>query len=323
MNMRYSLHCAGRNALLWAGLFIAPAASLSAAPDGSAGAEFLRLGVGSPLGMQEASGAVARDVTAIYWNPAGLAALREPEVYTAHRTLPETLQFNFLGAAVPLFQKGPLPGVLGYSFQVLSQDPLERLDNAGNPAGRFSALDTAHTLAWASRWDRTRAGVTLRWIRQSIDDAKGSALAAGFGVQRDLGEAGSAGLSVDNAGGRLRLNSEEFALPLTCRIGGSYGLLQNSLLLASDLTLPKGRPPQWHLGLAYRIFPLRGGSQRRNTPGVTARFGYTVEDRDSDGPQGYAAGLSTELGALRADFSYQPFGKLGNSLQAGVGYRFR
>lgn len=316
MKISLTLRCS----LLASGLLLAGAGLLPAASGGTTAAEFLRLGAGRPMGMQDASGSVSRDVTAIYWNPAGLAALDGRDAYFSYRSLPGTVRHDFLGFASPVFRSGRLPGVLGYSLQLLSQDSLEKLDNAGNSAGSFSALSMAHTLAFAARLGAARAGVSVRWIQESIDDTRGGVLAGGFGLQRELGGAASAGFSVENLGPKLRLASESFPLPLAARLGGSYRLLNGDLLLAGDLLFSRGRDARFHAGLEYLL--SAGPAKAGRAAGVALRIGYMPGKKAYDGAPGFAAGLGAEAGSFRADLSYQPLGDSGSSLQLGLGCRF-
>lgn len=312
----HRLHCC----LLASGLLVARTGLLFAASGGTTAAEFLRIGAGRPLGMQDASGSVSGDATAVYWNPAGLAALDGRDAYFSHRSLPGTVRHDFLGFASPVFKGGRLPGVLGYSLQMLSQDSIEKLDNAGNSAGSFSALSMAHTLAFAARRGETRAGVSVRWIQESIDNTRGSVLAGGFGLQRDLGGAASAGFSVENLGPKLRLASESFPLPLAARLGGSYRLLGGDLLLAGDFVFSRGRDARFLSGLEYRISPPPG--KAGHGTGAALRFGYMTGKKAYDGAPGFAAGLGAEAGSFRGDLSYQPLGDSGSSLQLGLGCLF-
>ncbi len=287
---------------------------------GTTAAEFLRFGVGAPAGMSEAGGSVARDASALYWNPAGLAGLERPDAYFYHVGLPQTLTHDFLGAVLPV-KEGPLAGSFGYSVQVLSQGSLDRLDNLGNPLGSFSASDMAHTLAYARAWGAWRAGASLRYIRQTIDNNSGGASALGLGVQRDFG-AWSAGASLSNLGASLAIGSESFPLPLTLRAGASLTAIENELFLAGDVTAERGQGSRLHGGVEYRVYPpWEVYSSLRNVM-VALRVGATVKSGDGDGPSGFAVGGSAELGSFRVDIGYEPFGTLGNSAQLGLGYRF-
>jgi hypothetical protein len=65
--------------------------------------EFLAIGVGGrPLGMGGAFTAVANDVTAAYYNPAGLAALDYPQLSLMHdQRYGNLVNYNYGGVAIP------------------------------------------------------------------------------------------------------------------------------------------------------------------------------------------------------------------------------
>lgn len=291
---------------LAAALVVAPGRGALGA--GTTAAEFLRFGVGGPVGLSEASGSVVEDATALHWNPAGLAALEHPELYLAHHRLPESLRLDYLGAAYPI-QGGRFRGVLGYSLQLLRQDTIPKLDNAGNPQGTFSASDMAHTIGWARNWGQTRVGALVRLIRQSIDVDAGTSVALGLGAQRNIGK-GLAGVSLMNLGPGLSVGNESFPLPLTFRAGASWRFARG-LGMASDLSVARGRGTQLHLGGTYRGIPR-----------AVMRVGYTLGSKDEDGPSGLALGAGFDWRALGVDFSWQPFGGLGHSVQFGLRYRW-
>lgn len=290
-----------------------------AASGGTTAAEFLRLGAGWPAGMSEAGGSTARDGTALHWNPAGIAGLYFPELYASHASLPETLSSDFASAVYP-FADG---AALGYSLQMLRQGSLDKLDNAGNDQGSFNALDMAHTVGFALRRDRNRFGAGLRYVTQTIDGTSGSALAADLGWQRDF-ERFSVGLSAANLGQKLKLGSEEYPLPMTLRGGGTWTGLRGDLLLAGDVSSSKGAGTRLHVGAAFQLYKIREVPAARPRGNVTLRAGYTAGGaQDSDGPSGLAGGAGVSYDALRADLTFQPFGKFGDAITLGLGYSFR
>jgi hypothetical protein len=101
------------------------------------GGEFLSLGVGArALGMGGAYGALARDVSAIYWNPAGLASINYPEIMLMHsQQFAGIINYNFAGFALPF---GP-ESSLGFSLIRLGIDniPVTELTNRNLPLGAF------------------------------------------------------------------------------------------------------------------------------------------------------------------------------------------
>ena len=65
--------------------------------------EFLSLGVGGrALGMGGASVAVANDITAGYWNPAGLAHMNYPQISLMHEEhFGSLVNYNYAAVAIP------------------------------------------------------------------------------------------------------------------------------------------------------------------------------------------------------------------------------
>ncbi len=275
---------------------------------GTNSAEFLRLGAGQPSALADASGASNQGATAIYWNPAGLAGLRQSEGYFSHLALPLGVRADLAFLGVPV-SKGPLQGVIGGGLQVLTQKSIPRIDNTGTDQGRFGAYDMAATIAWARKWDLARAGLSAKFIRQSIDDESGSSAALDLGVQKDVGRA-SLGAALLNLGPPLKIGRETFPLPVTVRVGGTYKIVKG-LMGASDFTFSKDQGPRLHLGAKYKLAgPLNIG------------LGYAVGDAQGDGPSGLAAGVGFEWERLTIDLAMRPYGELGNVFQIGVGYRF-
>ena len=83
-------HCAfGISILLCSILLLgSPMSSVQAqtvSGTGTTAAAFLKIGVGArALAMGEACATQAEDITALYWNPAGLARLQSPQILVNH-----------------------------------------------------------------------------------------------------------------------------------------------------------------------------------------------------------------------------------------------
>lgn len=284
---------------LWAAL---PAPARAA---GTHAAEFLRFPVGRPGSRSGAGAALDSGVSALYWNPAGLAAVKAPQVYAAHDSLPETMNYDFLGVAVPFGR-----GTLAYGLQALSQADLTRVDNTGRETGSFGAFDQAHTAAWGASTGPWRLGVGARFVRQVVEDEAGSAYAVDLGAQYDRGP-WTFGAAMTNLGTTLQLANENAQLPLTYRLGAGWRLAQDRALLAAEVSRLDGEDAIVHLGATVKPIPA-----------VSLSFGYGVRKRDADEPNGLAAGFGLDIGAFTADFTFTPFGAFGNALQVGAGYRF-
>ena len=76
---------------------------------GTAGAQFLKIGPGARVdSLGGAFGALANDVTTIYWNPAGLSQIKELSFSDTHTIWLADIRYNYLAFATPIEQVGTL-----------------------------------------------------------------------------------------------------------------------------------------------------------------------------------------------------------------------
>ena len=157
------------------------------------GADFLAGGVGArALGMGGATVAISDDVTAGYWNPAGLAVLDYPEVAYMHaERFAGVVSFDYGSGAFPISSQS----TVGISFfrsgvndikNTLDAWDQERDQPKPNPESfidTFSAADYAFFVGYArSLSEQMSLGVTGKIIRRSIGD-----FASAWGYSFDLG----------------------------------------------------------------------------------------------------------------------------------------
>lgn len=158
--------------------------------------EFISIGVGGrALGMGGAFVAVANDVTAGYWNPAGLSRLDYPEVALMHdERFGNLINYDYGAVAIPLGPKGSL----GFSLIRLGIDGIPDtrnalIDNNGNGvfdnADRldynkityFSSADWAFYFTYSKRQSEVFSyGANLKLIRREL--GANSATGIGFDV---------------------------------------------------------------------------------------------------------------------------------------------
>ncbi len=163
--------------------------------------EFLNLGAGArSLGMGNAFVAVATDVTASYWNPAGLAQLNYPQFMLMHSSqFSGVVNYDYGAAAVPVGERSSL----GLTVFRLGVDNIKRtaLRNPDLPLGDvyvdengqlvrntpfvsdlFGSSDYAFYLTYARRNSgRFSYGGNVKFVLRNLD--KNSAWGLGF----DLG----------------------------------------------------------------------------------------------------------------------------------------
>jgi hypothetical protein len=281
---------------------------------GTSGAAFLKIGPGArAVGMGEAYTGVADDLDAIYWNPAGLATIKSPEIEGMHMQYFQSILYEYAAFAYPTTSYG----TWGMAITNLYTDNLEaRTQDTDTPTGTFNANDSAYWLSYAYPiTSKLSLGANMKYIHQSLSDTASTAYAADGGVLYDTGwQDVKVGASVQNVGSDVKFANESDPLPVTGRIGASVPVLNKSLLLSSDIILPRDNDPALALGGEYtgRLidglrYAIRSGYQT----------GSTV-----DGLSGISAGGGLTFGRVSFDFAWVPFGELGNTYRYAIHVKF-
>ena len=168
--------------LLLAVIFACANHGVKAAGPGTSAATFLTLGFGArPLALGESFVALADDVSALHYNPAGLAFPSQGAPY-------EMLFSHALHIQdIKMTQAGFLRRPLGVSITHLTLDGIERrTSETAQPEGHFGASDLALAVSYGRRWEGTGLGVTTKLVRQQIGEYSATAYAVDLGALRRL-----------------------------------------------------------------------------------------------------------------------------------------
>ncbi|UPT75047.1 MAG: PorV/PorQ family protein [Elusimicrobiota bacterium] len=306
----------------------ASAGTASAA--GTSGAPFLKLGAGArAAAMADTFTAVADDAFAAYYNPAGLARQEKKQFGGSHSALFQGVSYQSLVFAVPF---GKAEGrerietesnrhALALSIYYLGVGEVERRTGDSTlPVGTFDAADSAYALSYShAPNDRLSLGVTGKYITQTIDTYRGSAMAADLGVmyranphnEKPLNIA----LAVRHIGKRIGFTAAQTdPLPTTLIAGASYAP-SKAFTVAADLG--KARDAS-----AYGSLGLEGRKSLSEGVGGAFRFGYTSARRDNGGLAGVTAGGGLQFQKAAFDFAWIPFGTLGDAFRFSLLVKF-
>ena len=308
---------------------------------GTAGAQFLKIGVGSRYqGIGEASAAMVGDVYAMYWNPAGLVEIERSAISFTNVNWLLDINLNYVGYA-RYFED---VGVFGVSASVLSTDDqeittFEQQDGTGQ---YYTASSYALGVSFARQLTSKFAfGVTAKYVGEKIDFVKSRGVAFDFGTLLYTGFSSlRLGMSITNMGPELRfsgsnlqvgydsrdgggsndevlaeLKTTTYDLPLSFRVGLAYDLVLNpnaTVTWAAELKHPNDQEQQGAIGAEFgwdNIYFLRGG-YKINYDEETFSFG---------------AGLDlavTRETKLVIDYAWQDFGRLESAQRFSVGFTF-
>jgi hypothetical protein len=277
--------------LLFVILILTVPSQSRAGDPGDAGALFLRFGVGArAAAMGEAFTAVAKDASALYWNPGAMSAVLNTNLMFTHTEYYQSVRLEQLSLTHETEY-----GTLGLSFVGLYMDDMDRYEDVPSaiPLGTFSAYDVSFSIGF-SRYlvPNLSLGVAVKPVYQKIDQstASGFAFDAGvFHVSRIKGVKFAAVIA--NVGAPMKFEEEEFALPRVFKLGASYErvvpTLKGDIAATLDLLFPNDGNAKQHIGAEYgysKTLFLRAGY----------KAGY-----DSQGP---AFGLGVEYKKFTLDY---------------------
>lgn len=290
---------------------------------GTSGAQFLKLGAGSRAGaMGEAYSAAADDVYAAYYNPAGLTRMTGSQLAAAHTELFEDINYEFASFAYPMGREDDhSKHVLAASIYSLAVAGIERrTEDTLNPTGNFNAGDYAYTLSYGHYLSpRMSLGVTGKFISQRIDSYNSEAFAADAGVQYrprpEMKRPLTLSFVLRNVGTRPDFAGESDPLPIAAVGGVAYEVLPKTLVL--DLDITKYRDTN-----AFAAFGTEYKHRIDENIGAALRVGFNTHRTDNEGLTEVTAGAGLRFHRASFDFSWVPFGVLGNTFRYSLQINF-
>jgi hypothetical protein len=289
--------------------------------------QFLKIGADARgSAMSEATIAVTDDISALYWNPAGLANSTENQVLFSHAEWLVDIQHEFAAASYHFDANN----VFGISFTSLHTDPM-KVTTEYKPTGTgmfFNYNDIAIGATYARKMtDQFNFGVTVKYVRESIADLHTGAVLIDLGTFYKMG-IGSSRFSVvvTNFGGNVRPQGtavngkgvdvttfQDFSPPTMFRLGYAFEPLEtedNRITASVQLNHPNDNAENIRLGFEYEyaaMFFLRGGVKRTIGEPMFGKATSTAEDLS------FGAGVRFPMGFTTAnvDYAFTNFNELG------------
>ena len=299
---------------------------------GTTAAEFLLMaptGRGAALGASYA--ALATDVSAMYYNPAGLAQLPRAGVMASTMSYVADTRLSWVGFAVPF---GGGSRAIGFQIGTFGfgDQPVYTVDDPENAAGEvYSVSQTVAGFTYAQQFsDRFSAGLNAKFINDALGRTTGRAFALDFGTNFHASVGGrplrasfviqNLGSTITHTGNALdvtvvrappqgvgtgaqepqpaRLQTKSWSLPVMFRVGMSYDVFATSssrFTALGEFSQPNNTDPGFNFAGEYNIRLGQSGFQ------LAGRLGYTSSpDNNLDAPtQGSPdfAGFSSTVGS--------------------------
>ncbi len=294
---------------------------------GISGLQFLKLGVGGRgAGLGESMVAVANDVSALYWNPAGAALDEQNGVMFAHAEWLVELKHDFLGA---LYHLSP-SDVIGLSCISLRTDDMPvttELQPAGNGT-YFHYSDLAVGLTYSRRMTTQFSfGATIKYVEEDAAIVTirtvlfdlGTYYSTGLGSTRIGVAVSNFGSDVTPAGEVISTNGsslssfQSFSPPTVFKVGFAFEPYQSDrhrVTASVQLNHPNDNSEDVRFGVEYSFrkwLLLRAGLKRTIGESWFAKSQKSADD--------YSLGLGvaapTSLTTITFDYAYTNFNELG------------
>ncbi len=266
--------------------------SLCLISQSSPGLEYMRLGVGSRASaLGNAYTALADEPFGIFYNPAGISGLKDPEFSCFLGRWFLDTEVGSLAGAVALGTSG----VIGFGLRGLFSGSIEqRAENDPWNVGSYSAYFINPNVTWGYRIRNLGLGVGLNAITDKIESAtatSGSASAGATYTTKYL----QAGLSVMNLGPKIGRT----ASPMTARFGLCAKPIDR-VHLCVDAIKPLSSDLSFYAGV--EVIPVDM---------LRLRLGYNADVESRGGIARLCTGLGLAINRFSVQYTFASYGFLG------------
>jgi len=292
---------------------------------GTTSAEFLLLGAGARgTALGGSFAAIATDVSALYYNPAGVAMLDRAGLMVGTYDYVADTRYSWGGVAFPLSGGARTIGFQLGTFGFKDQ-PVYTEDQPNGTGATYSVNQTFVGGTFAQNFsDRFSAGLTAKYVSDHLGTVSGSAFAVDFGTNFHaslnnhpvkfsfvLANLGSnltyTGTGLEGSVNRdplpgedpvptlpqqANLLTKDFPLPTTFRVGLAYDVItgeNNRLTVLGDFNQPNNNTPGFVFGGEWNSNRL-GGSDF----GFALRGSYSYTGANNVDPVSSTTALSDE-----------------------------
>ena len=175
---------------------------------GTTAANFLKLEVGArAVALAGAFTAIAGDVSALQWNPAGIASFDKMTASYNNTNLYAGIKHQFMGMVIPV----GLNNFIGISFNYVDIGKIEKT-TVDSPEGSglfFENYNMAVGISYSRMLtDRISFGATARWIHEQIWEQKADGFSGDVGIIFTPGVGGlRIGMSITNFGPDMTMDN--------------------------------------------------------------------------------------------------------------------
>jgi hypothetical protein len=299
---------------------------------GGAAGEFLLLGAGARgAALGGAYAALATDVTALYYNPGGLAQLARPGLIVTSNSYIADTRYAWAGLGFPMAGGVRAIGISIGSFGFGDQ-PIYSITDPEGDGRTYSVRQTFISGTYAQNFsDRFSAGLSLKFISDRLGSAKASGFAVDFGTNFHASVGARpirASFVIQNLGTNLqhdgadlgvgvirepplgtvdvpqepqaaRLSTSAWTLPVLFRVGVAMDLVTQGnqrLTVLSEFSQPNNTKPGAGAGLEWAMQNLGGRGFS-----LAARASYSMQPDNQTDDVVFGVPTNEASGSFTAD----------------------
>jgi hypothetical protein len=303
---------------------------------GTTAAPFLKIGVGSrAMSMGEAYTTQAEDVSAMFWNPAGIASIAGLQALFSYYSYIADVAYSYGGVAIPVGGIGTFGAFVGYmDYGTIERTTIQSPEGTGE---QVSANSIVVGLSYGrSLTDRFSLGGNVKYVRETIWHSTADAFAFDVGMlYKTFFKNIRIGMSISNFGSQMKmdgrdmlvqhdlttaypsnlnahLDTDQFPLPILFRVGISsnitgdlLGIQEHDWIVAVDAVHPNDNKEYLNMGTEVRLYNRL----------ISLRIGYRellLADREGGLSFGVGFGINIEGGRVDVDYANIGFGRFGN-----------
>jgi hypothetical protein len=273
------------------------------------------------VSMGEACASDIDDASSIEINPANLVMIKRNSFFISHSEFFSDIKMENISYGRKLAKN---VGSFGFSAKILNWGSIEETNDSAATLGSFSPKDVILTLGFANYItgltkdieERIVFGGTVKLISTRIKNSAttvSSDIAFKFPYLFDRRFIIS--LVMQNLIGTIKIDKERYGITKVFRIATST-LVSKNITINSDIIMPEDSFLYLSLGVEERInlskisnIALRAGINTRNI-------------KDLDGNRTINLGFGIKYLNYKLDYSYSPFGDLGNIHRISISINF-
>lgn len=238
------INCSNVKRLIVVTLILSAFIALSA-QDNNSLSSYMRMGVGArTIAMGDAGTATTSDVTAAYWNPAGLDNLKYIELSSMYRfnmNYDRDYRFVALGNHFNF-------GSLALTWVNASTSDIDGFDELDNPTGSFAFDEHNIGLSYANSFKGLKYGVTSKYYLSVMDGEAVSGYGFDLGLKYELSQYFTLGLMARDIISKI----DDETVPYQVSLGvAAYPLL--GITVTTEMKMEKAEDPTYCFGAEYWI----------------------------------------------------------------------